>query len=179
MYPCLRLTAILVVAAVTNARADDQRDCLQQADPQLRLKSCSQLIQHNQRDAAAYQNRAVAYGLTGDLDRAISDYTRAIEIKPNNAAAYESRGRAYANKGDYTSAIADAQKASELAAGKSASIATASKPDVAPRVQQKKRAAAKYPKRHVSGGQLKSAAKLGTEDGWSGWAGSLRDKSAD
>src|SRR5690349_1917911 len=81
MYPCLRLTAILVVAAVTNARADDQRDCLQQADPQLRLKSCYQMILHNQRDAAAYQNRAVDYGLTGDLDRPISDHTSEIETQ--------------------------------------------------------------------------------------------------
>src|SRR6476620_3793649 len=101
MYPCLRLAAVLVVLASTTALADDERDCRQQTDLQIRLKSCSQLIQYDQRDATAYQNRAFAYGLTGDLDRAIADYTKAIEIKPNNAIAYESRGRAYASKGDY------------------------------------------------------------------------------
>jgi tetratricopeptide (TPR) repeat protein len=177
MYPLLRLTSAMVVLASTAGLANDQSDCFQQSDPQLRLKSCSQLIQHDQRDATAYQNRAVAYGLLGDLDHAIADYTKAIEIKPNNAAAYESRGRAYASKGDYTSAIADAQKASELAASEMKAIAPkAPKPGfVAP--AQNKSAAAKSPKARVSQGG--AVAKPASEDGWSDWAASLRDKSAD
>src|SRR5690348_6049483 len=104
MYPCLRPAVVFVLLASTNVLADDKRDCFVQTDPQTRVKGCSQTIQRDPHDAAAYYNRAVAYGLTGDLDRAIADYTKAIEIKPNNATAYENRGRAYASKGDYVSA---------------------------------------------------------------------------
>jgi tetratricopeptide (TPR) repeat protein len=56
------------------------------------------------------------YEQSGEIDRAIADYSKTIEIRPDNAAAYENRGRAYASKGDYTHAIADAMKASELIA---------------------------------------------------------------
>jgi tetratricopeptide (TPR) repeat protein len=50
-----------------------------------------------------------------DIDRAIADYTRAIELNPNYGPAFEARGRAYARKGDYIRAIADVTRASELA----------------------------------------------------------------
>jgi len=51
---------------------------------------------------------------TGNLDQAIVDYTRAIDINPNLAKAYDNRGVAYAKEGsmrraidDFTMAIAD------------------------------------------------------------------------
>jgi tetratricopeptide (TPR) repeat protein len=176
MYPLLRLTLAMVGLASTAVLANDQSDCLQQSDPQLRLKSCSQLIHQDQRDAAAYQNRAVAYGLLGDLDHAIADYTKAIEIKPNNATAYESRGRLYASKGDYTSAIADAQKASELAPA-----ATVKSTAIAPKASKAREAAvapkkAPAPKAGIVAAPTKPEAPEGTLPGW---AASLRDKSPD
>src|SRR5262245_2761644 len=64
----------------------------------------------------AYHSRGDARQRKGDLDTAIVDFTKAIEINPALARAYESRGRAYASKGDYTRAVADVTKASELAA---------------------------------------------------------------
>ena len=98
------------------ARAGDEQDCFQGREPALRVKGCSQLIQRAPGDATAYHNRAVAYGLAGDLDNAIADYTKVIEIAPSNAGAYENRGRAYASKGDYTRAVEDETKAHELMA---------------------------------------------------------------
>ena len=50
------------------------------------------MIQRNPKDVVAYHNRGDAYGLKGDIDRAISDYTKAIELNPNYAPAYNSRG---------------------------------------------------------------------------------------
>jgi tetratricopeptide (TPR) repeat protein len=98
----------------TAALAAKKRECLNSKDYDLRIESCSAMIQHNANDVVAYHNRGDAYGLRGDIDRAIFDYTKAIELNPNYAPAYNSRGRAYANKGDYTRAVADVTKASEL-----------------------------------------------------------------
>jgi tetratricopeptide (TPR) repeat protein len=113
----LLFSAVLAMVWVTvPAFADDERDCFQQADPQARIKGCSDTIQRNPNDATAYHNRAVAYGLAGDVDHAIADYSKAIEMRPDNSVAYENRGRAYASKGDYTRALADVMKASELTA---------------------------------------------------------------
>ena len=53
----------------------------------------------------------------GDLDGAIADYTRVIEINPNNpkyAVAYDDRGIAKQAKGDLDGAIADCTRAIEL-----------------------------------------------------------------
>jgi tetratricopeptide (TPR) repeat protein len=114
MRRLLLSTAVAIVSASMLVFADDAQDCLQQKDPQLRIKGCSEIIRRNPGDAAAYHNRAVAYGQAGDTDRAIADYTKAIEIAPNSAAAYDNRGRAYASKGDYVHAVADVTKAREL-----------------------------------------------------------------
>ena len=81
----------------------------------VRIKVCSEIIRRDATDATAYHNRAVAYELIGDIDRAIADYTKTIELAPEDAAAYDNRGRAYARKGDYTRAIADTEKSRELA----------------------------------------------------------------
>ena len=115
MRPLL-LALLLFVSSAVPVLANDEQDCFQGKVAQLRIKSCSEIIQRAPNDATAYHNRAVGYELSGDIDRAIADYTKTIEIRPDNAAAYENRGRAYASKGDYTHAIADATKASELVA---------------------------------------------------------------
>jgi tetratricopeptide (TPR) repeat protein len=112
------LRTILVASlglAATAALADSKSDCLDSKDHDLRIKGCSLLLQRNPKDVIAYHNRGDAYGLKGDLDRAISDYTKAIELDPNYAPAYNGRGRAYTSKGDYTRAVADVTRASELA----------------------------------------------------------------
>ena len=112
----LLLTSAVIVLAAAPISASDEQDCFQSQEPQRRIKGCSEIIQRAPQDATAYHNRAVAYELAGDIDGAIADYTKTIEIKPDNAAAYENRGRAYASKGDYTRAVADATKSNELIA---------------------------------------------------------------
>ena len=47
-------------------------------------------------------------------DKAISDYTKAIEINPRFAEAYYNRGLAYGKKGQYDKAISDYTKAIEI-----------------------------------------------------------------
>jgi tetratricopeptide (TPR) repeat protein len=52
-------------------------------------------------------NRGLAKQRKGDLDGAIADYTKAIELKPDLAVAYVNRGNAKQAKSDLDGAIAD------------------------------------------------------------------------
>ena len=52
----------------------------------------------NPRDGQAYSNRGIAWTGKGDLDRAIADYTKALEINPRDAKAYVNRGFAWLKK---------------------------------------------------------------------------------
>jgi tetratricopeptide (TPR) repeat protein len=107
------LAAGLVLVS-TAVLADNKSDCLDSKDHEQRIKGCSAIIQHDPKDVVAYHNRGDAYGLKGDFDHAIADYSKAIEINPNFAPAYNGRGRAYTSKGDYVHAVADVTKAGEL-----------------------------------------------------------------
>lgn len=62
----------------------------------------------------ALNNRGIAYRLNGSYDRAISDYDRSIELKPDFAAGYSNRGLAFAKTGQYDVAIADFNQALKL-----------------------------------------------------------------
>jgi tetratricopeptide (TPR) repeat protein len=107
-------SAILAVLSAA-ALADDKSDCRNNGNRDLQIKGCTALIERDAKDAMAYHNRGIAYQFKGDLDRAIADYNKAIELRPSYARAYESRGSAYASKGVFTNAVADVTKATELA----------------------------------------------------------------
>ena len=64
--------------------------------------------------ALTYSQRSFLYERKGDLNRAIADLTKALELTPDDPLAYDSRGRAYERKGDLDRAIADFTKALEL-----------------------------------------------------------------
>ena len=52
--------------------------------------------------------------MAGDLEQAIADFSRAIELEPENATAYRGRGVAYNESGDPDQALADFERAIEL-----------------------------------------------------------------
>jgi tetratricopeptide (TPR) repeat protein len=64
--------------------------------------------------AADYVNRGDARQAKSDLDGAIADFSKAIEIEPRYAYAYINRGNARQAKGDLEGAIADYTKAIEI-----------------------------------------------------------------
>lgn len=137
----LLLTVAAIVWATSSVFANDEQDCFQGQEPQLRIKGCSEMIERAPEDATAYHNRAFAYALAGDIDNAIEDYSKVIALAPSNASAYANRGRAYASKGDYVRAVEDETKAHELMAK-----ATAEPPVVAPKpAKAPKKAAATKP----------------------------------
>jgi len=74
----------------------------------------SHTIAINDHAWVAYNNRGNAYSDKHDHDRAIRDYTRAIELKPNYADAYYNRGCDYHRLSDFGQAIRDYTKTIEL-----------------------------------------------------------------
>jgi tetratricopeptide (TPR) repeat protein len=62
----------------------------------------------------AYGNRGAIYQTRGQHDRAISDYTKAIEANPNDVVAYSNRGTVYFAEGKYDKASEDFKKAQAL-----------------------------------------------------------------
>ena len=77
--------------------------CAPPPDPQKRLKSAEVYFQ----SALQKQNK-------GDLDGAIADYTKAIELNPSPDIAYNNRGLAKLDQGDLDGAVADFTKAIDL-----------------------------------------------------------------
>jgi curved DNA-binding protein CbpA len=61
--------------------------------------------------AFSYRESAIDWGRKGDLDRAIADLERAIELAPEDAKAYHQRGNAFGLKGDVDRALADYDRA--------------------------------------------------------------------
>jgi tetratricopeptide (TPR) repeat protein len=64
--------------------------------------------------AENYVNSGARKRGKGDLDGAIADYSKAIQLKPDYATAYYDRGAARMAKGDLDASIADYGKAIEL-----------------------------------------------------------------
>jgi tetratricopeptide (TPR) repeat protein len=62
----------------------------------------------------AYVNRGLAYQQSGDLEKALADYDKAIELYPKFAFAYYSRGKVYEALGQVDMAVADYKKCAEV-----------------------------------------------------------------
>ena len=66
---------------------------------------CTSPDTHTQGDTVAYYNRAVAELAKGDLEGAIADYTKAIELKPDEERGYGVRSLVERTKGDFDAAV--------------------------------------------------------------------------
>jgi tetratricopeptide (TPR) repeat protein len=107
--------SVLVLLGAISAFADVLDDCDQAKDPDLSIKGCTIIIDAGRKSAPfAFNNRGVAYKAKGDYERAIADFSKAIEIDPNYVTAYTNRALTYKDKGEYQLAIADFSKAIEL-----------------------------------------------------------------
>ena len=69
------------------------------------------------RYAYAHNNQGVSYCASGQYDRAIAHYDRAIQIRPRFAKAFFNRALAYRSKGEFDQAIADYNAAIKLKPG--------------------------------------------------------------
>ena len=74
----------------------------------------SQVQEASDESDADLVNRGIEKGKEGDLDGAIADFTRAIELNPKDDAPYYNRAQAKWLKKDATGAVADYTRAIEL-----------------------------------------------------------------
>ncbi|MBA7715771.1 hypothetical protein ES703_124829 [subsurface metagenome] len=79
------------------------------------LMGCVSQSNKESTDAIVYSDRGRAHAIKDDLDRAIADFNKAIELDPRYAEVYRHRGLVYAEKGDYKAAIADGEQFLKLA----------------------------------------------------------------
>lgn len=86
-------------------------------DAGVRIFALSQIIRthkDNSYVSHAYNNRGYEYDDRGDYEKAIADYTKAIQLKPDYAEAYNNRGISYSNRKQYDKAMDDYSKAIKL-----------------------------------------------------------------
>ena len=69
---------------------------------------------HGCKESKDYYDRGVVRLEKGEHDAAISDLTKAIEMRPRFALAHFYRGRAYLGKSEYDKAISDFTEAIEI-----------------------------------------------------------------
>ena len=70
--------------------------------------------EHNQECAETYYNRGLAHSEKGEVELAIEDYTKAIELKPDFADAYFKRSRAWLRIGEEEKAKSDMRIANKI-----------------------------------------------------------------
>lgn len=68
----------------------------------------------NKECAQTYYNRGLAHAKKGELELAIVDYTKAIEIEPDYADAYYHRSKTWLHLGEVEKAKADMKTASKI-----------------------------------------------------------------
>jgi tetratricopeptide (TPR) repeat protein len=106
--------AISLAVAGPSVLGGPREDCNSTDDLDRIISGCTARIRENPRNAAAYNNRGLAYADKGDYDRAIADHSKSIEMNRNDDKAYSNRGIAYRLKGDLERAKADYSKAIEI-----------------------------------------------------------------
>lgn len=80
------------------------------------IRDLSKAIELNPNDLTNFNDRAVAYSSSGQLDNALSDYNHVIELAPEIPAyVYNNRGNIYYKQKKYELAIADLRRALEIA----------------------------------------------------------------
>ena len=78
-----------------------------------RSESCTEALGDGE-DTEVYSNRGSAYLMIDEIDRAISDFDRAIQLEPDNAIRYYNRGIAFSRKHQVQKAIDDYSRAIQL-----------------------------------------------------------------
>ena len=79
------------------------------------IQSLTDHLAGNPSNAAAYNNRAVAFWETGYADRAREDFAEAIRLAPGEAQPAKGRGMLRQQQGDLSGALADFEAAVRVA----------------------------------------------------------------
>jgi lipoprotein NlpI len=117
LFTVLLLSFALLGTACTRENAD-AKNCAQQANADVALEVCSRAIASGQLSppklATTLYNRGLAYERRGEFDRAIQDFDRVIELRPDTSKAFYNRAIAYHKKGEFDRAIQDFDRVVQL-----------------------------------------------------------------
>jgi len=121
MKPMSRTTVLLLAAVLCTAAqaADKDPQCGGvTGNPELAIKVCTRLIEFaglvRPELAQAYYARGAEWASQGNHDRAIADFSMAVELNPKLQAAYYNRALSWSEKNDHDRAIADYSAAIQL-----------------------------------------------------------------
>jgi tetratricopeptide (TPR) repeat protein len=105
----LALLLSVIAAPATAGPDEDQKACsAAETKTDDGIAACGRQIEAKARELAnSYHGRGLFWFSKKDLDKAIADYSKAIELDPNHGNAYFNRAEALSAKGDFDRAIAD------------------------------------------------------------------------
>lgn len=108
------LTENVQIAADTRAQYDNAVRQLEQKQYEQGIASLLKVIQSVPTATAPYIDLGIAYGRTGDFDKAEASFKRALELNPRHPIAYNELGMVYRKKGRFAEARASYEKAIAL-----------------------------------------------------------------
>lgn len=114
--------AMCALASETILGANDATLCFHESQMQFGRdpSSCTDALRYGdltRRDqAATYSNRGIIYSKMDELQKALEDHNRAIELMPNMTQAYINRGNVYFHLRRYEEALLEYQRAIEMSA---------------------------------------------------------------
>jgi tetratricopeptide (TPR) repeat protein len=115
----LGLAAVMAAVVVAFGRTDDSAERCFKDDGDAAIAACTRAIRSGRFGGAAlaaiYDNRAIELRQQGDYDRAIADYTEALDLDAGLTGAYTGRGLAHEGKAEVDKAKADYRKALAVA----------------------------------------------------------------
>ena len=108
------LTDNVQIDAATRAQYDNAVRQLGQQQYEQGIASLLKVTQSAPTATAPYIDLGIAYGRTGDLDKAEASFRRALEINPRHPVAYNELGMVSRRKGQFAAARASYEKAIAL-----------------------------------------------------------------
>jgi len=108
------LTDNVQIDADTRAQYDNAVRQLEQKQYEQGIASLLKVTQSVPTATAPYIDLGIAYGRTGDLDKAEASFKRALELNPRHPIAYNELGLVYRKKGQFAEARASYEKAIAL-----------------------------------------------------------------
>jgi Flp pilus assembly protein TadD len=99
-----QLTEKVRIAADARADYDNALRLLEAKQYEQGIALLLKVTQKAPNATAAYVDLGIAYGKSGDLDRAVASLKRAVELNPRQLVAYNELGIVYRRKGDFAAA---------------------------------------------------------------------------
>lgn len=112
------MVLVILSTASISYGTDGCQELVNKGEYDKAIDVCTSMISSpNQQAHLTYYNRGFAYFKKGQYDKAIADYTTAIELGPPNERLYQARAAAYESIKEYDKAIGDLNKAVAFAPG--------------------------------------------------------------